>query len=88
MSERLHKMLDLAVQYQDRKYGPFTPDVPGVRLALAVMRDETKEALDAWREERDPKPGTKAWALTAEETMQVAAICFRLLRDMGVGSGE
>jgi NTP pyrophosphatase (non-canonical NTP hydrolase) len=82
----IHRMIDVCVQYQDGRYGPFTMDVGGVRLALACLEDEITEAKDAWRSERKPKPGTKAWAHTTSEVMDVLVVAFRLLRDMGVGA--
>ena len=83
--DEILRMLRLAVDHQDRRYGPFTPDVSGVRLALACLEDEVDEAKDAWRSERKPRRGTKAWATTTAEVMDVAAVSVRLLRDMGVG---
>ena len=63
------------VHDQEQKYGPFTPDVAGVRLALAVLQDEVTEALGAWRDERrDPH-----WIDTRCEVMQVAAVALRLV---------
>lgn len=84
----LHRMIDIAVSYQDRKYGSFSRDVPGIRLGLAVLDDELREALAEWRSERKPKRGTRAWAATTAEVMDVVAVGVRLLRDMGVGQRE
>jgi hypothetical protein len=81
----IHRMIDVAVNYQDSRYGPFTRDIPGVRLALACLEDEMDEAKQAWRSDRKPKPGTEGWAATTSEVMDIVAVGVRLLRDMGVG---
>lgn len=60
---------------QEAKYGPFVADVPGVRLAVAVLEDETAEVRDAWREERR----VDSWEHTREEAMQVAVVALRLV---------
>jgi hypothetical protein len=85
-SPEIHRLIDVAVGFQDRRYGPFTADVGGVRLGLACLEDEIDEAKHAWRAERKPKRGTKAWAETTAEVMDVVAVGVRLLRDMGVGT--
>lgn len=82
----IHRMIEVAVGYQDGKYGSFASDVAGVRLAVACLEDEVAEVKDAWRSERKPKRGTRAWAATTSEVMDVVAVGVRLLRDMGVGT--
>lgn len=81
----IHQMIGAAVRYQDNKYGPFAATIAGVRLAIACLEDELDEVKGAWRSERSPKRGTRAWAATTSEVMDVLAIAVRLLRDMGVG---
>jgi NTP pyrophosphatase (non-canonical NTP hydrolase) len=77
----IHRLIDAAVRYQDRRYGSFGSDVAGVRLALACLQDELAEALDAWRTERR----SPHWGATGSEVMDVVAVAVRLLRDIGVG---
>lgn len=67
------------VQRQDAKHGPFTSggDLGRARLAIACLEDETREAREAWLEERS----APHWSHTREEVLQVAAVAIRALRD-------
>lgn len=72
------------VARQDEKHGPLkgTDDLPQQRLgwsrlALGVLEDETREALQAWRDERE----ALNWNQTRAEVLQVAAVAIRTLRD-------
>lgn len=67
------------ISRQDRAYGPFRSDVAGVRLAAAVLEDETREVRGAWRSERK----TDGWDATTTEALQAAAVALRLIRDAG-----
>ena len=64
---------------QDSNYPPFEPTHPGVRLGVAVLEDEVREARDAWRDDRRV-PG---WPLVEGEVVQVAAVALRLLLAIG-----
>lgn len=81
--------IEHTVNEQERKYGPFEPTVAGVRLAVAVLEDETLEVLDAWRKERRllqlpplsrGQLNEEAWKKVRTETIQVAAVALRLVR--------
>jgi hypothetical protein len=63
---------------QDARYGPFTNDVGSVRLAIACMEDEIREARESW-EEWKKRPD---WYGVRGEVVQVAAIAQRLARDL------
>lgn len=63
---------------QDFKHGPFQGSRIGrSRLALACLEDEVREALQAWRDERQ----AGGWEESRLEVLQVAAVAMRALRD-------
>lgn len=72
--------LEGIIDGQHVKYGPFGTDVAGIRLGVAVLEDEVREALGAWREER----AADGWPMVYEEIMQVAAVALRLSREIAV----
>lgn len=78
--EPLWRLLNATMNHQERMYGPFTRDVAGMRLGLAVLADELAEALEGWREERRQDD----WPETHVELMQLAAVACRLLMDTGL----
>lgn len=65
------------VRQQDRRYGRFSADVAGVRLAAAALEDEAEEVKRAWKSERK----VDDWTDTRTEAMQAAAVAVRLIRD-------
>ena len=66
------------IERQDAKHGPYQGTPLGrSRLALATLEDETCEALQAWRDERQ----AASWQETRAEVLQVAAVAIRTLRD-------
>jgi hypothetical protein len=63
---------------QDVKHGPFAGTRLGrSRLALACLEDEVREALDAWRDDRQ----LGEWPHMHGELYQVAAAAIRAIRD-------
>lgn len=80
----LFSTVEYTIKEQEKKYGPFEPTVAGVRLAAAVLEDETTEVRDAWREERrfpiGPGSGRFEWKKVRAEAIQVAAVALRLVR--------
>jgi len=74
-------MTELAaeVERQDHRHGPFTGTRLGAsRLAVACLEDETREALDAWREDRQ----AEGWPHLRVELLQAAAVALRAIRDL------
>jgi hypothetical protein len=69
------------MERQDRNYGCFSGDVPGVRLAVAALEDEIAEVRAAWRRERK----VPEWDDTITEALQLAAVALRLVRDARIG---
>lgn len=78
--ERLTDQILSRVWVQDDKHGPFdrATSVASVRLAIACLEDEIKETKKAWRKERK----APHWNRTCDEALDVAAIAFRILRDI------
>ncbi len=64
------------VARQDAQYGPFADDVASVRLAVACLEDEVREARDAW----DKWKRRPDWFGLRQEAIQVAAVASRLAR--------
>ena len=58
----------------------FDVDRDGIRLGLATIEDELKEALDAWRAgyRHGKFFGTPNWEPTAKEVLQIAGNAMRL----------
>jgi len=70
--------LIVEIARQDAKHGPYEGTVLGrSRLALGTLEDEVREALEAWRSERQ----ALTWNATRAEVLQVAAVAIRTLRD-------
>lgn len=69
----LQEIVDVA-GVQEAKYGPFTAELADVRLGIAALEDELREAREAWRDERR----IEGWPHTREELVQVASLAFRL----------
>jgi hypothetical protein len=67
------------VARQDEKHGRFegATQLGKSRLAIACLEDEVREAVQAWRDERQ----ASYWDHTREEVLQVAAVAIRALRD-------
>jgi hypothetical protein len=63
---------------------PATRD--GVRLGIATVEDEWREARDAWRAERckcpTPLCGHATWQATEVELLQTAAVALRTIRSI------
>lgn len=74
----VHRLLAKEIQKQDHRYGTFAKTLGASRLAIACLEDETREARDAWREERK----SADWQHTREELLQVAAVAMRAWRDL------
>lgn len=58
------------------------PDRHGVRMHIAALEDETREALEAWHTEKSP-PGAAnpaRWPGTRNELIQVGAVGLRAVR--------
>lgn len=55
---------------------PATRD--GMRLGLAALEDEVKEAFDEWREHRR----VPDWGCLDVELLQVAAVAMRMFRSL------
>lgn len=68
------------VARQDAQYGTFDDSRGSVRLAIACMEDEIREARDEW-EKWKKRPD---WYSVREEVVQVAAIAHRLARDLTI----
>lgn len=68
---------------------PATRD--GIRLGLAAMEDELREALDAWRNGRCkcvvPDCGHHDWSEVAAEAVQVAAVAVGVVRSIRSAKG-
>jgi hypothetical protein len=63
----------------------FPGDRNGIRAGIAALEDETREALDAWHEEKSLPPGrlpAHQWGHTREEIVQIAAVALRTLAAM------
>jgi hypothetical protein len=83
--ERRHEVLDEKVGRAYQKWGVNEPTIPGIRLGIACLEDEVRETLQAWeRHKRAPGPGSEKHL--HDEIWDVAAVAFRLLRDLGVES--
>lgn len=78
--EVVARMVAEEVARQDATYGPFDNSVGSVRLAIACMEDETREARESW-EQWKKRPD---WYGVRAEIIQVAAIAQRLARDLVV----
>lgn len=72
--------LSAEVSRQDALYGPFGGQMPvgRLRLGVAVLQDECDEVLEAWAADRK----TGDWSHTREESLQVAAVAMRLVRQI------
>lgn len=69
---------DEARRQDDIHPGEFPATRDGIRLALACLDDEVKEALDAWREERRGH----GWENTRKELLQAGGIAIRAVRSI------
>ena len=72
----------LEAHRQHDKFGRFGYERPGVRLGLACIEDEVREALGALDEDRHDQDLGPRWAYTQGEVTQVAAIAVRLIYDL------
>lgn len=77
--EAILEDLRAEITRQDAKHGPYERQsrLGTSRLALATLEDEVAEAKDAWRSERKAPD----WTETRAETLQVAAVAVRTIRD-------
>lgn len=75
MSAELQELIALRLTDQKRRYPPGFPcDRNGIRLGLASIQDELKEALDAWHvEKRHP---FKTNSQTFHELLDVIAVAI------------
>lgn len=79
MPERLLAEVEAEVRRQDVEHpGGYGSTRDGVRLGVASMEDEVREALEAWGEEK----GNGSWPATRAEVVQVVAVGLRLLRSL------
>jgi len=68
------------VARQDATYGPFDASVGSMRLAVAYLQDESAECFEAWQKwKRRPD-----WFRLRGEAIQLAAVAYRLVRDVEV----
>ena len=79
MRTDLFAELNAEVDRQDALHGSLADGPPRrrARLAIAILEDEVRETLDAWRDERK----VDGWPRTREEMLQVAAVAVRAMRD-------
>jgi hypothetical protein len=77
---RVMDRLEAEVGRQDSVHpGGYPTTRDGVRLGLASLEDELREAMDAWDGENR---GNQTWPRTYDEVEQVAAVALRILRGM------
>lgn len=63
---------------QDQLHAGWGTTRDGVRAGIAAIEDEAREAREAWRSERR----VNGWSDTESEVIQVAAVAFRLAREI------
>jgi hypothetical protein len=77
--EQINRLIDAEIVRQDTGCrGGYVATRDGLRMAIAHLEDEVREAREAHREERHDD----YWVHTSEELVQVAAIAVRALRAM------
>ena len=78
-TEYLAGRLVAEVDRQDRIHpGGYPADRDGLRLGLAALEDETREAYDEWRVHRR----VAGWGGLAGELLQVAGVAMRMYRSV------
>lgn len=89
MPDRWLKDLTAEVDRQDSFHAGYTATRDSLRLALATVEDEVREALDGWRADRCkcgvPQCSCSEWPHLREEALQAAAIIARLVRAIDGG---
>lgn len=83
--DRLQNVVELVVEEvkrQDSRFGRFGHERKDVRLAIACLEDEVREAFQAFEGDRRDQDLGPRWAYTQGEVTQVAAIAIRLVYDI------
>jgi hypothetical protein len=70
------------VTRQEKRWGDFERSRESIRLGLACIEDEVREAFQAFEEDRHDDFCGLGWSGTIGELVQVAALATRLATDL------